>query len=47
MVSTSCCTVETSRSSNASKASYVQSGLQDGERIIGQNQLLVYDELND
>ncbi|UOR07596.1 efflux RND transporter periplasmic adaptor subunit [Hymenobacter aerilatus] len=27
--------------------SYVESGLQDGERIIAQNQLLVYDELND
>lgn len=27
--------------------SYVQTGLQDGERIIAQNQLLVYDELND
>ncbi|PJJ52952.1 efflux RND transporter periplasmic adaptor subunit [Hymenobacter chitinivorans] len=27
--------------------SYVQAGLQAGERIIGQNQLLVYDELND
>ncbi|WP_245327616.1 efflux RND transporter periplasmic adaptor subunit [Hymenobacter fodinae] len=27
--------------------SYVQSGLKDGERIIAQNQLLVYDELND
>lgn len=27
--------------------SYVQSGLHDGEKIIAQNQLLVYDELND
>lgn len=27
--------------------SYVHSGLHDGERIIAQNQLLVYDELND
>lgn len=27
--------------------SYVQTGLQAGERIIAQNQLLVYDELND
>jgi len=27
--------------------SYIESGLQDGERIIAQNQLLVYDELND
>lgn len=27
--------------------SYVQSGLRDGEHIIAQNQLLVYDELND
>jgi cobalt-zinc-cadmium efflux system membrane fusion protein len=27
--------------------SYVQSGLREGERIISQNQLLVYDELND
>ncbi|WBO85610.1 efflux RND transporter periplasmic adaptor subunit [Hymenobacter yonginensis] len=27
--------------------SYVQSGLKDGEHIIAQNQLLVYDELND
>lgn len=27
--------------------SYVQSGLRDGEKIIAQNQLLVYDELND
>ncbi|HEX8425570.1 efflux RND transporter periplasmic adaptor subunit [Hymenobacter sp.] len=27
--------------------SYVQAGLKDGERIIAQNQLLVYDELND
>ncbi|MBC6611219.1 efflux RND transporter periplasmic adaptor subunit [Hymenobacter sp. BT507] len=27
--------------------SYVESGLHDGERIIAQNQLLVYDELND
>ncbi|SNC65801.1 membrane fusion protein, cobalt-zinc-cadmium efflux system [Hymenobacter gelipurpurascens] len=27
--------------------SYVQTGLRDGERVIGQNQLLVYDELND
>ncbi|OUJ72653.1 efflux RND transporter periplasmic adaptor subunit [Hymenobacter crusticola] len=27
--------------------SYVKSGLQDGEKIIAQNQLLVYDELND
>ncbi|UOQ53945.1 efflux RND transporter periplasmic adaptor subunit [Hymenobacter cellulosivorans] len=29
------------------ETSYVQSGLQDGERIIAQNQLLIYDELND
>jgi cobalt-zinc-cadmium efflux system membrane fusion protein len=29
------------------EVSYVQAGLHDGERIIGQNQLLVYDELND
>jgi cobalt-zinc-cadmium efflux system membrane fusion protein len=27
--------------------SYVQTGLKPGERVIGQNQLLVYDELND
>ncbi len=27
--------------------SYVQTGLKDGEHIIAQNQLLVYDELND
>ena len=29
------------------ETAYVQTGLQDGERIIARNQLLVYDELND